>query len=316
MRTLYFLICMLIVSTLAAEDVVVLKVGGTIFSEFAHTEKGTRPTSFQVTRAYLNLTGTITPLVSFRITPDIARESGSGSSISGSQPFRLKYAYGQLNLDPWTTKGSWVRLGAQQTPYLDSLESSYRYRFQGTLFAEREGFLTSSDNGVSVRYVLPGERGDIHAGYYNGEGYAKAETNDEKAFQVRASVRPLKGFKVTGFAVLDQASSSTERSRWIANATYEHSRGNAGVEYLVAHDAKHASGWSAWVTPRLGHGLEALVRYDRMRPDEDLQTTRTRDIVGLAYWMKGPKGTTAAVLVDRDHTEIETRYGVHMVLAF
>ena len=72
--------------------------------------------------------------LAFRITPDIARETGAGASLSGSAEYRLKYAYGQLSLDDWLPRGSWVRLGIQQTPFVDFQEGIYRYRFQGTVF--------------------------------------------------------------------------------------------------------------------------------------------------------------------------------------
>ena len=307
------LIFLFAAATAAAQDnnAVTIKVGGTLFGDYSYTENGTRPSSFQLTRAYINVTGTVTPLLSFRITPDIARESANGS-----QTFRLKYAYGQLALDQWTTKGSWLRAGMQQTPYIDYTEQVYRYRFQGPLFADREGFITSSDNGVSVRYAFPGEKGDVHIGYYNGEGYAKAETGDEKALQLRASVKPLKGLRLTGFAVLDTTSEDKPRERYIASALYEHARGNAGIEYLAARDAADARGWSAWATPKLGRGFEALLRYDSLEPDTDKDGTKTRDIAGVAYWLRVPKGTTAAVLVDRDHTKSDTRYGVHVLVSF
>src|SRR5205814_424754 len=91
------------------------------------------PNSFEVTRAYLNLTGNISHLVSFRVTPDIsgrltttatststltagttgetvATMTTASTNYDGSLVFRLKYAYGQLTLDDWTTKGSWIRL--------------------------------------------------------------------------------------------------------------------------------------------------------------------------------------------------------------
>ena len=74
--------------------------------------------------------------------------TSTGPSLSGSQIFRLKYAYAQLNLDDWTTKGSWVRFGQQQTPYIDYTEGIYRYRFQGTMFVEREGYFASADGGA------------------------------------------------------------------------------------------------------------------------------------------------------------------------
>ena len=47
--------------------------------------------------------------------------------------------------------GSWLRLGMQQTPFVDFVETIYRYRFQGTVFPDREGFLSSSDLGASRR---------------------------------------------------------------------------------------------------------------------------------------------------------------------
>ena len=50
-----------------------------------------------------------------------------------------------------------MRFGIQQTPYVDFKEGIYRYRFQGTIFAEREGFLSSSDAGVSFHYNFPTE---------------------------------------------------------------------------------------------------------------------------------------------------------------
>ena len=76
---------------------------------------------------------------------------GAGSSLNGSYTFRLKYAFGQLNLDQSLGKGSWLRLGLQQTPFIDYEDSIYRYRFQGTNFVDREGFLTSSDAAFSFR---------------------------------------------------------------------------------------------------------------------------------------------------------------------
>lgn len=303
--------CLVAVSALAEDGGVTVKLGGTVFGEYTITEPDTRPSSFQITRAYVNVTGNVTPQLSFRFTPDIARESGSGSSLSGSQTFRLKYAYAQ-----YTRDRLWVRAGVQQTPYLDSLESLYRYRFQGTLFAEREGFITSSDAGITARYAFANDRGDIHAGYYNGEGYARAETNDQKAFQIRGTYRPTKQLRFTGFAVLDHADADRPRRRFIAAAVYEHARGNAGVEYLTARDQAGAHGFSAWATPRFTKNIEALLRFDSLQ-----SANKTRDIAGISYWFPTPKGSSAAILFDRDHTRFgtgvdDTRYGAHLLLTF
>ena len=84
------------------------------------------------------------------------------------------------------TKGSWARLGIQQTPLLDYEEGIYRYRFQGTTFTEREGFYNSADAGASFHYNFPSNYGDVHVGVYNGEGYAKTDPNDQKASRFAA----------------------------------------------------------------------------------------------------------------------------------
>src|SRR5207244_1922134 len=181
------------------------------------------PSSSNVTRSYSNITGTASHIVAFRITPDVVRQSAllnvPGSSISNdSLVFRIKYAFAQFNLDDWMTKGSWVRFGIQQTPLLDYEEGIYRYRFQGTTFTEREGFYNSADAGVSFHTNFPNNYGDVHAGIYNGDGYAKPEQNDQHAFDIRGTVRPfarnapaLRGLRFTGFYVADDYVKGAER---------------------------------------------------------------------------------------------------------
>src|SRR4029077_9653578 len=121
-------------------------------------------------------------------------------------------------------------------------EGIYRYRFQGTIFEEREGFLSSSDAGLSAHYNLPGNYGDIHAGVYNGETYTRAEANDQKAFQVRGTLRPLplggflKGLRLTAFYDADHYLRNGPRNRFIANATFEHARLNLGADYFSGKD--------------------------------------------------------------------------------
>ena len=158
------------------DDTPSIKVGAVIYTDFTVQQKpkikdadGNDVTlsSFNVGRAYLNITGNISHNIAFRITPDITRASGTAdTSLNGSYTFRLKYAYAQFNLDDYLNPGrtgSWVRLGMQQTPWVDFMEQVYRYRFQGTVFEEREGFLSSSDVGASFHYSLPGNYGELHA---------------------------------------------------------------------------------------------------------------------------------------------------------
>jgi hypothetical protein len=329
------------------DDTPSIRVGATIFADYTFTQepKGTdadgnqiTQNAFNVGRAYINVTGNISHIIAFRITPDIVRESGSGSSLNGSLTFRLKYAYAQFNLDDWMQRGSWVRLGMQQTPWIDFDETVYRYRFQGPVFADREGYLSSSDVGASFRYNLPGNFGDIHGGVYNGETYSRPEANDQKAFMVRGTLRPmpmraiLRGLRLTGFYDHDAYVKNAERMRGILAATFEHPHINAGVQYLAATDqplstAKevHTRGVSFFVTPRASNGWEGLFRLDWIEPNQDLDPTRTRTIGGVAYWFPHQGNVSATLLFDVEQVNNndfvparsdERRFAVHMLINF
>jgi hypothetical protein len=310
------------------DDTQAVKVGAVIFYDYTYTRRpktidannnAINASAFSVARTYINITGNISHRVAFRMTPDVSRETNATPSLSGSLVYRMKYGYAQFNLDDWT--GNWkqtfVRVGIQQTPFIDAEESVYRYRFQGTLFAERDGGLSSSDAGAAFHTNLPGNYGDIHVGVYNGEGYSKAETNDQKSLQGRATLRPfpksgfaLKGLRVTGYVNRDHLVKEADRSRAMASIFYEHSRVNAGFDYLrgknqnlpLSGAAALSDGWSVFVTPffkEKGNGLEGLFRYDSFRANRLIDARQNRTIAGLAYWFPHPGGaSTAALLLD------------------
>ncbi len=241
------------------DDTPKIGVGVTIFADYTYTDAPTikdsdgntvNKSEFEVRRAYINVTGQLNHLVSFRITPDIASRFATSTSVNlptgstvsastnydGSVVFRLKYAYGQFNLDDaLKSHGSWIRFGQHHTPYVDFMEGIYRYRFQGTIFPERVGYISSSDVGLSGHYNFPNNYGDVHLGYYNGDTYSKAEPNDQKAFQIRGTLRPLpkdkvlKGWRVTGFYDHDTPVKDGKRERFIANTTFEHKYVNLGL---------------------------------------------------------------------------------------
>jgi hypothetical protein len=335
------------------DDTPVIRVGMTLFPAYIYqtTPKITdadgntvAKNSFDVLRSYLNITGQVSHIVAFRITPDITRQSGllslgSGSSVSNdSLVFRIKYAYAQFNLDDWMTRGSWARLGIQQTPWVDFEEGIYRYRFQGTVFAERIPLpttMTSSDAGASFHYNFPSNYGDVHLGVYNGENYSRVEVNNQKALEFRGTVRPfatslpvLRGLRAHLVYYDDHYVRHAERKRVMGNATFEHQYLNAGFDYLAAKDQTLTSafdvssrGYSVWATPRVpfgsGASWEALLRYDHWVPNRSTNivpaasspnpgTTvfndqkQNRVIAGISYWFPHQGAVSAAILIDYD----------------
>jgi hypothetical protein len=325
----------------APGDTPSVKVGGLIFADYTYQQtpqakdaagNDIHPSSFNLTRAYINVTGNISHIVAFRITPDVTRVSVPGTSLDGSLAYRLKYAYAQFTLDDWLPKGSWVKLGMQQTPFLDSIEGIYRYRFQGTTFTEREGYLVSSDLGVTFRTAFPKNYGDVHVGFYNGEGYTKPEVNNKKAFVARVGFRPLPGhrllktWRLQGFWIRDSYMEDAPRNRSMFNTTFEHSYVNAGFDYIATTDKVSSAptngvdlfptldgrGWSVWATPKKvfpdGSSIEGLIRYDHMKPGGTASATAVtspdglneRWIGGVAYWFARVGNVGAALMLDVD----------------
>jgi hypothetical protein len=333
------------------DDTPTIKLGAVIYTDYTIQQKpkikdadnnDVTLSSFNVGRAYLNVTGNISHNIAFRITPDITRAAGTAdTSLNGSYTFRLKYAYAQFNLDdhlnPGRT-GSWIRLGMQQTPWVDFMEQVYRYRFQGTIFEEREGFLSSSDVGASFHYSLPGNYGEIHTGFYNGETYSRPEVNDQKGFMLRGTFRPLRmhpvlrGLRLTGFYDKDAYVKNADRTRGIVGVTFEHKYLNASFDYLAATDQTSATktpvdarGYSFWVIPKAPNGWEGLLRYDHLEPNTGASGTRTRTIAGVAYWFPHQGTVNTALLFDVDQATFDNflvaqptqrRIAVHALVTF
>ena len=114
------------------DDTPKINVGITLFADYSYQDTPTvvdgdkntiHKNSFNLTRAYINVTGSLSHWFSFRITPDIKAETNSASNLNGNQVVRLKYGYGQVNFDDFAPRGSWFRFGLQQTPYIDYIES-------------------------------------------------------------------------------------------------------------------------------------------------------------------------------------------------
>jgi hypothetical protein len=336
----------------APDDAPSIRVGTTIFADYTVTlePKGTdvdgnsfTPNAFNIARAYINVAGQINHVVRFRVTPDIRRQTGSGSSLDGSLTFRLKYAYMQFNLDDWLGSDTYARFGMQPTPWVGFIDEIYRYRFQGPTLEDREGILSSSDVGATIRYNFKGDYGDVHGGFYNGDGYDAADPNDQKALMVRATIRPLpghpllRGLRVSGFYDHDAYVQDAERRRGIVGATYEHPYFNVGGNYLTASDQTQmttskldSTGYTVWATPKTpkGHGWEGLLRFDRLTEEQAGAATRgerNRTVAGIAYWFPHKGNVAAAVLLDYEHVDNdayaparsdERRWAIHTLINF
>jgi hypothetical protein len=83
---------------------------------------------------------------------------------------------------------------------------------------------------------------------------------------------------------------------------------NAGVDYINAKDqtsvtaaALKGEGFSIWVNPRSTKRIEALARYDDLKPNKDGDGRREIFIGGVAYWFPLQGGVTSAIMLDVEH---------------
>jgi hypothetical protein len=167
--------------------------GATLFTQYAYQAEPlitdadgnvVHRSAFDVTRTYININGTISHVIGFRVTPDIARETNLASSLSAVSSCASSTP----------TAGEPRRLDDEGNvgPLRHAPDALHRLRREhlpvpvpGHDVLERTGYASSSDAGVSFHYNLPGDRGDVHVGLYNGENYNHPETNDQKAIMVR-----------------------------------------------------------------------------------------------------------------------------------
>jgi hypothetical protein len=156
----------------------------------------------------------------------------------------------------------------------------------------------------------------VMVGFYNGETYSRPEANDEKAFQIRGTLRPipmgalLRGLRITAFYDADNYVQDAERRRFLIAPTFEHKYVNAAFQWVDTTDQTSATktkvdgqGWSFWVTPRTTKGFEGLIRFDHLEPDDTIDSKRDRAIYGVAYWLPHQGTVSSAFLLDYEQVK-------------
>ena len=72
-------------------------------------------------------------------------------------------------------------------------------------------------------------------------------------------------------------------------------------------------------------GLEALLRYDRLKPNAANNGTRSRTIIGGSYWFPHQSGVSSALMLDYDGQTFvsvtpaqpaQKRIAVHALISF
>lgn len=291
-----------------------VKVGGVIHAQYLYQfgDTAAHGNNFDVTRAYVNVTGDLGHHVGMRITSDLRRVE------DGSLDLRLKYAYAT-----WTPAGGPItlKLGQMQTPWLDYEETVWDYRMQGTTVLDRAGYLTSSDFGIGADGSWNGDAVTAQAGLYNGEGYNAAPGDRRKDVAGRVSVRIVPtddnsrtgGLRLAALGHYGTPTGGGVRQRVVGMLSYRSTLFTLAAEAGLTRDRLDAPAepsvpdsatrngriLSAFGVLRLpGRPISVIARVDDVDPDTHAGNNRQTRLIGGVAWQVSP---ALRLLADVDH---------------
>jgi hypothetical protein len=266
---------------------------------------------FEFDRIYFIFRSQLTDRVSLRYTMEGARRDPEGDFDIATKHFFIEVA-------KFPFDSSRVVAGLADLPWVPYEEGVWGYRFQGTVFPDREGYLTSTDLGASWKVDLPDKRGDLHLSFVNGEGWTKPEGGKYKDVHLRFTLSPFrsgwaKGIFLGAFGSLGNYDGvplglPNDRRRAILQGGYRGKHLRFMGSYLWASDpvtqllSRHPSlvaragqlaqarGLSVFTVVNLGmfsdagEKWELIARYDRLDPDRLLpDNEHQRWIFGPSY---------------------------------
>jgi hypothetical protein len=281
-----------------------LQMQGYGFDNGAHASAVGTESNFFIRRARIQVSGRISPRVSFVIQPSF--ENGRGREPN----LRLRDAYIDLRIREAAAGASvTLRVGQEKRPFsrweltssnnLPVVERGAGRGLRGSaannLF-ERNGFL-SHDLGASV--IVADDRITVQAGVYNGQGESFDDVNSAKSYGARVTLAPLRRLSLGASwfshdAIVTRAllppDSAFRNHAWELDAQWGRP-GDPGLfvlgEYLAGTDAtedeaaiRGASAVAAWHHRTDDRGtswlfaVEPALRLDLADPNADVDDDR------------------------------------------
>jgi hypothetical protein len=293
------------VVTAQAQQAPQVSVTGVVYTQYQYTDAPIAAKStFDMTRAYVNVLGRFSNGITTRVTTDIL------PSAVGNQFMRLKYAFAA-----WTPTGSSLtyKLGMIQTPHVDFEETLWDYRMQGTIAVDRNGVMTSADIGFGVDGHWNGEQINAQFAIVNGEGYSGGTGDFRKDVEARVSFRiqptndnsRVGGLRVTGYAGVGKFTGGADRNRYLGMLSYRTQQYTLAGEFVsVKNAAVTGSIISAFGVYHLPppSKITFLARVDLTDPNTSTANdANTRIIAGASYQLS----PNVRVLADLDRLSFQ-----------
>jgi hypothetical protein len=277
----------------SAQQAPQVSVTGVVYTQYQYSDAPIPAKStFDMTRAYVNVLGRFSNGITTRVTTDIL------PNPAGNQSIRLKYAYAA-----WTPAGSSLtyKLGMIHTPFVDYEETLWDYRMQGTIAVDRNPHngqitMTAADIGFGVDGHWNGEQVNAQFAIVNGEGYSNGTGDFRKDAEARVSVRVkptndnsrVGGFRITGYAGIGKVTATgADRNRYLGQLSYRTTQYTVAGDYVsMKTGAVTGSIISAFGVYHLSppSKIALIARVDVFDPNTNVADDgNTRIIAGASY---------------------------------
>lgn len=202
------------------------------------TDSAKDKNSFEISRFYLYWLGSLKENWKFRATLD-AGIRNADSANTDRKDFKVLLKHGYIAYAGF--KDTEIIFGMADLPWVSFWEGKYGRRYQGTIFVDREGYITSTDLGIGIKGSFFDKFVEYHLALVNSEGWTQPEANKYKSFDGRITLNPFKDGFLKGLGIhtsweIGNYDQSENRLRLIGGLTYEYGPLNIGGHYFWAKD--------------------------------------------------------------------------------
>jgi hypothetical protein len=288
----------------SAQQVPQVSVTGVVYTQYQYTDAPVHTSTFDMTRAYVNVLGRFANGITTRVTTDIL------PNAAGNDFVRLKYAFAA-----WTPTGSSLtyKMGMIHTPFVDWEETLWDYRMQGTIAVDRNGAMTSADIGVGVDGKWNNDQVNGQLVIVNGEGYSGGTGDFRKDVEARVSFRiqptndasRVGGMRVTGYAGIGKyTGTGADRTRYLGQFSYRTQQFTVAGDFVSRKDAAiKGTIISAFGVYHLSNSKVSFIgRVDIVDPNTAVANDGNTRIIGGASFQLSPN---VRLLADLDRLSFQ-----------
>jgi len=304
-----------------------VRISGYTQIRYTDAQGANTPGTFEARRVRLTIAGDATPDVDYLTMVDLsgARKAVTDNTFKTAlfgKPVLLDAAIGvKIPANIKITFGQFkVPFGLESLTSDAGLDTINRSQVTETLVPGRDNGAQGRDVGVQFGGAQPLRSAQVEyaLAVFNGAGINIGDDNDHKDLAARVAVKPGIDGLSFGLSHYAGASGSSEAARNRTGGEVQYLIGPWKLqgEYIAGRDgAVRKHGWYALAARTLAPTLQAVARYERLDPNDTVNTDATRSLTGGITWLLGKDGVTRLQLNYEAKREQGTQVDNNQVLA-